>query len=63
MMCGCMIDNLFWPAADFNVQAIISHAGKAKTLPLSYTGAPAYFRQRILFRATETTKSGLLPRK
>jgi len=24
MMCGCMIDNLFWPAANFNVQAIIS---------------------------------------
>ena len=21
MMCGCMIDNLFWPAANFSVQA------------------------------------------
>ncbi len=43
MMCGCMIDNLFWPAANFNVQAIITHGGEATTLPLSYTGAPSLF--------------------
>ena len=49
MMCGCMIDNLFWPAANFNVQAIISHAGEAETLPLSYTGTPSLFSTAYTF--------------
>lgn len=49
MMCGCMIDNLFWPAADFNVQAVISHAGKAQTLNLSYTGKPSFFSTAYTF--------------
>ena len=40
MMCGCLIDNLFWPAADFNVQAIISNGAEAQTLTLSYTATP-----------------------
>lgn len=43
MMCGCMIDNLFWPAANFNVQAIISGEGGTQTLTLSYTGSPSLF--------------------
>ena len=49
MMCGCLIDNLFWPAANFNVQAIISQAGKATTLPLVYTGTPSFFSAAYTF--------------
>jgi hypothetical protein len=49
MMCGCMIDNLFWPAADFNVQAIISNGGGTQTLPLSYTGTPSLFSSTYTF--------------
>ena len=51
MMCGCMIDNLFWPAANFNVQAIISNGGEAQRLSLSYTGAPSLFSASYSFSA------------
>lgn len=43
MMCGCMIDNLFWPAGNFNVQVIISGVGDPQTLTLSYSGQPSFF--------------------
>ena len=49
MMCGCLIDNLFWPAADFSVQAIISQAGETQTLGLSYTGSPSLFSTAYTF--------------
>jgi hypothetical protein len=49
MMCGCLIDNLFWPAANFNVQAVISQAGKATTLSLVYTGTPSFFSAAYTF--------------
>ena len=49
MMCGCMIDNLFWPAANFNVQAIISNGGETQTLSLSYTGTPSLFSASYTF--------------
>lgn len=52
MMCGCMIDNLFWPAANFSVQAIISNGGEAQTLSLSYTGAPSLFSASYTFPAS-----------
>ena len=48
-MCGCLIDNLFWPAADFNVQAIIRNGGKTQALTLSYTGAPSLFSMSYAF--------------
>ncbi|MGZ8244320.1 hypothetical protein [Methylomagnum sp.] len=43
MMCGCLIENLFWPAANFNVHALISDGGKTVNLPLSYNGQPSFF--------------------
>lgn len=49
MMCGCMIDNLFWPAADFNVQAIIKQGEETRTVPLSYTGTPSIFSSAYTF--------------
>jgi hypothetical protein len=49
MMCGCLIDNLFWPAANFNVQAIINNGGEAQTLTLNYTGAPSLFSTSYAF--------------
>src|SRR2546423_2141535 len=51
MMCGCMIDNLFWPAANFSVQAVISNGGETQTLSLSYTGAPSLFSASYTFPA------------
>jgi hypothetical protein len=49
MMCGCLIDNLFWPAANFNIQAAISQAGEVTTLPLVYTGTPSFFSAAYTF--------------
>ncbi|HEV7643614.1 MAG TPA: hypothetical protein VGO50_06665 [Pyrinomonadaceae bacterium] len=50
MMCGCLIDNLFWPAGNFNVQAVITDGGgNASVLPLSYTGNPSYFSADYTF--------------
>lgn len=49
MMCGCLIDNLFWPAANFNVQAIIS--GVDQPLTLSYAGVPSMFSAPYTFPA------------
>jgi len=43
MMCGCMIDNLFWPAGNFNVQALISGVGEPQTLSMVYSGSPSFF--------------------
>jgi hypothetical protein len=51
MMCGCMIDNLFWPAANFNVQAIISNGGEPQSLSLNFTGAPSLFSAAYTFPA------------
>lgn len=49
MMCGCLIDNLFWPVANFNVQAIISHGRKTQALTMSYTGTPSLFATSYAF--------------
>lgn len=49
MMCGCMIDNLFWPAANFSVQAIISNGSEDQPLTLSYTGQPSLFSASYTF--------------
>lgn len=54
MMCGCMIDNVFWPAANFSVQAIISKAGKGdedQPLTLSYADEPSLFSAPYTFPA------------
>jgi hypothetical protein len=51
MMCGCMIDNLFWPAANFNVQAVISNGGEPQSLSLNFTGAPSLFSAAYTFPA------------
>jgi len=49
MMCGCLIDNLFWPAANFNAQAIISNGGETQTLTLNFTGTPSLFSTSYAF--------------
>ena len=52
MMCGCLIDNLFWPAANFTVQAAITPAGgETLLLPLSYNGSPSFFSADYTFPA------------
>ena len=43
MMCGCLIENLFWPVANFSVLAIVTHAGQSAALPLTYRGTPSLF--------------------
>ena len=54
MMCGCMIDNLFWPAANFSVQAIISNAGNEEEyqpITLSFADQPSLFSADYAFPA------------
>jgi hypothetical protein len=43
MMCGCLIDNLFWPVGNFNIQAIITNGTEVETLTMSYKGTPSMF--------------------
>lgn len=49
MMCGCLIDNLFWPAGNFNVQAVISGVGDPQTLTMNYSGTPSFFSATYTF--------------
>lgn len=49
MMCGCLIDNLFWPAGNFSVIATISGEGESQTLTLSYSGEPSFFSAAYSF--------------
>ena len=49
MMCGCLIENLFWPVGNFNVQAIISGGAEVQTLPMSYSGTPSLFSTSYTF--------------
>jgi hypothetical protein len=49
MMCGCLIENLFWPAGNFNVQATISNGTGVETLTLSYAGTPSMFSSTYTF--------------
>jgi len=51
MMCGCLIDNLFWPAANFTVQAAITAGGETLLLPLNYNGTPSFFSADYTFPA------------
>lgn len=43
MMCGCKIEDHFWPTANFDVQAIVEHNGQKQSLTLKYTGTPSEF--------------------
>jgi hypothetical protein len=49
MMCGCHIDNLFWPAANFTVTATITGNGQATNQTLSYAGEPSVFSANFTF--------------
>jgi hypothetical protein len=49
MMCGCLIENLFWPAANFSVEAMISSGGAATPITLSYSGSPSLFSGTYTF--------------
>lgn len=49
MMCGCLIDNLFWPAGNFSVVATISNGGESEALTLSYSGEPSFFSAPYTF--------------
>jgi hypothetical protein len=49
MMCGCLIDNLFWPAGNFNVVATITGGGAPQTLTLGYSGTPSFFSAPYTF--------------
>lgn len=60
MMCGCMIDNLFWPAANFTVQAIISNGTVDQPLTLSYTGQPSLFSASYTFSAPGDYSIGIV---
>lgn len=44
MMCGCQIDNHFWPGVNFEVTAVVTGADGATvaTVPLSWTATSTY---------------------
>ncbi len=44
MMCGCKIDNYYWPGANFNVKAVITDTnGKlVDTVPLTWSGLATF---------------------
>ncbi len=51
MMCGCKIENLFWPAANFMVTAIINSMGKSDSVSLPYVaGQPSTFSYPYTFK-------------
>lgn len=55
MMCGCLIENLFWPVANFTVQAeITDNSGYTLLVPLIYDNDPSYFSASYTFPATGT---------
>jgi hypothetical protein len=56
MMCGCKIDNNFWPVKNFNVQATVTGPGQAKTVDLTYTGVPSEFTAPFPFSTPGTYK-------
>ena len=60
MMCGCKIENHYWPVANFDVQALISLYGQTQTLPLSYTGTPSEFSGQYKFPRVGTYTIGIL---
>lgn len=50
MMCGCLIENLFWPAANFTAQAeITDSSGNIDSVTLNYDGNPSYFSGNYTF--------------
>jgi len=51
MMCGCLIDNLFWPAGNFSVVATITGGGATEALTLNYSGSPSFFSATFTFPA------------
>lgn len=60
MMCGCLIDNLFWPATNFSVQANISNGGEVLMLALSYAGVPSLFSASFTFPAPGDYEIGIV---
>lgn len=51
MMCGCKIENHFWPVANFDVQAIVEHEGEQQSVHLTYDGTPSEFATPYVFPA------------
>lgn len=60
MMCGCLIENLFWPAANFSIQAVITGDGETVSVPLSYSGSPSYFSADYTFPAAGAYQIGII---
>lgn len=50
MMCGCKVDNLFWPAENFDVRAILKGPKETETVWLSYSGQPSLFSTDYVFQ-------------
>jgi hypothetical protein len=42
MMCGCEIQDPYWPPLAFVVTATVSHAGGSKTVPLNFVSASVF---------------------
>jgi hypothetical protein len=52
MMCGCLIENVYWPADNFQVFAVINGNGLVDhPITLTYNNNPSYFGGRHTFTA------------
>ncbi|HTX74575.1 MAG TPA: hypothetical protein VMD29_00125 [Terracidiphilus sp.] len=60
MMCGCKIENHYWPVANFDVKALISLCGQTQTLTLNYTGTPSEFSAQYKFPSEGTYTISIL---
>lgn len=60
MMCGCKIENHYWPDANFNVQALIAQSGRTTPLTLQYNGTPSEFSGQYKFTSPGPYTIGIL---
>ena len=60
MMCGCKIENHYWPVANFNVQAIVVHNGQTESVPLDYAGTPSEFSANYSFTSPGSYQISIL---
>lgn len=54
MLCGCRIEDHFWPVASFDVRALVMHDGQQQPVTLNYTGTPSVFAAPFRFMQAAT---------
>jgi hypothetical protein len=60
MMCGCKIEDHYWPTANFDIQALVTHNGQTAPVTLKYTGNPSEFSAPYEFASAGTYEISVL---